>query len=185
MMQFLLDWTHNLTQSMDSSSRFPTPIPNGLFCTPLGPIWNQSRFPMSVAGLQQNPSEFPHSFAHKKWTLGFKRDSRSCKTPLDLAPESVREMAMPQLFGRTKNVAKRSKKYLEEALYERLFKEGSSELSVRQQLNQFLKSSKRVYKWEVGDTINKLRDRKRYYPALKVPYPNLVSCVFSLSLLQI
>ncbi|KAF2286707.1 hypothetical protein GH714_023832 [Hevea brasiliensis] len=36
---------------------------------------------------------------------------------------------MPQLFGRTKNVSKRSKKYLEEALYFRLFKEGSSELS--------------------------------------------------------
>ncbi|KDP26635.1 hypothetical protein JCGZ_17793 [Jatropha curcas] len=77
-------------------------------------------------------------------------------------------MAMPQLFGRTKNVTKRSKKYLEEALYVRLFKEGSSEVSVRQQLNEFLKSSKRVYKWEVGDTIKKLRDRNLYYPALKL-----------------
>ncbi|KAJ0095376.1 hypothetical protein Patl1_16073 [Pistacia atlantica] len=77
-------------------------------------------------------------------------------------------MAMLQQYGRTKNVTKRSKKYLEEALYKRLFKEGSSEVSVRQQLNQFLKSSKRVYKWEVGDTIKKLRDRKLYYPALKL-----------------
>ncbi|EEF34462.1 pentatricopeptide repeat-containing protein At1g60770 [Ricinus communis] len=77
-------------------------------------------------------------------------------------------MAMPQLFGRTKNVAKRSKKYLEEALYFRLFKEGSSEVKVREQLNQFLKSSKRVYKWEVGDTLKKLRSRGLYYPALKL-----------------
>ncbi|XP_044491104.1 pentatricopeptide repeat-containing protein At1g60770-like [Mangifera indica] len=77
-------------------------------------------------------------------------------------------MAMLQRCGRTKSIAKRSSKYLEEALYNRLFKDGSSEVSVRQQLNQFLKSSKRVYKWEVGDTIKKLRDRKLYYPALKL-----------------
>ncbi|XP_050207030.1 pentatricopeptide repeat-containing protein At1g60770 [Mercurialis annua] len=77
-------------------------------------------------------------------------------------------MAMPQLFGRTKNVAKRSKKYVEEALYYRLFKEGSSEVRVKEQLNQFLKSSKRVYKWEVGDTLKKLRDRGLYYPAVKL-----------------
>ncbi|KAL6351511.1 hypothetical protein AAG906_040865 [Vitis piasezkii] len=76
-------------------------------------------------------------------------------------------MAMPQL-SRTKNIAKRSKKHLEEALYDRLFKDGSSEVSVRQQLNHFLKSSKRVFKWEVGDTVKKLRDRKRFYPALKL-----------------
>lgn len=77
-------------------------------------------------------------------------------------------MAMPQRFGRTKNIAKRSKKHLEEALYDRLFKKGSSDVSVRQQLNQFLKSKKRVFKWEVGDTLKKLRDRKLYYPALKL-----------------
>lgn len=71
-------------------------------------------------------------------------------------------------FGRTKSVAKRSKKYLEEALYTKLFREGSEESSVRHELNQFLKSRKRVYKWEVGDTLKKLRDRKLYYPALKV-----------------
>ncbi|GMI75015.1 Ribosomal Pentatricopeptide Repeat Protein 4 [Hibiscus trionum] len=77
-------------------------------------------------------------------------------------------MAMMQQLGRTKNVTKRSNKYLEEALYHRLFKEGSSEISVRRQLNQFFKSSKRVYKWEVDDTLKKLRDRKLYYPALKL-----------------
>ncbi|KAG6573719.1 Pentatricopeptide repeat-containing protein [Cucurbita argyrosperma subsp. argyrosperma] len=72
-------------------------------------------------------------------------------------------------LSRTKNVAKRStKKYLEEPLYVRLFKDGSSEKSVRLQLNVFLKSRKRVFKWEVGDTLKKLRDRKLYYPALKL-----------------
>ncbi|PKI48104.1 hypothetical protein CRG98_031509 [Punica granatum] len=73
-----------------------------------------------------------------------------------------------QPLGRTKNIARRSKKYLEEALFHRLFKEGTSEVSVRQNLNQFLKSSKRVYKWEVGDTLRKLRERGLYYPALKL-----------------
>lgn len=77
-------------------------------------------------------------------------------------------MAMMQRYGRTKSVVKRSKKYLEEALYRRLFKEGGSEVSVRQQLNQFIKSGKRVYKWEVGDTLKKLRSRKLYSPALKL-----------------
>ncbi|XP_038705158.1 pentatricopeptide repeat-containing protein At1g60770-like [Tripterygium wilfordii] len=76
-----------------------------------------------------------------------------------------------QQFGRTKSVAKRSKKYLEEALYVRLYKDGSSELSVRQQLNQFIKSNKRVYKWEVGDTLKKLRHRELYYPAFKIHLP--------------
>ncbi|XP_015870254.3 large ribosomal subunit protein mL101 (rPPR4) [Ziziphus jujuba] len=76
-------------------------------------------------------------------------------------------MALQQ-FGRSKSVTKRSKKYLEEALYKRLFKDGSSEVTVRHQLNQFIKSRKRVYKWEVGDTLKKLRDRKLYYPALKL-----------------
>lgn len=76
-------------------------------------------------------------------------------------------MALRQ-FRHSKSVTKRSKKYLEEALYKRLFREGSSEVSVRQQLNQFLKSSKRVYKWEVGYTLRKLRKHKRFYPSLKV-----------------
>lgn len=77
-------------------------------------------------------------------------------------------MALRQ-FSRTKNVAKRStKKYLDEALYVKLFKDGGSEKSVRQQLNGFFKSHKRVFKWEVGDTLKKLRERKLYKPALKV-----------------
>ncbi|KAK9934606.1 hypothetical protein M0R45_021743 [Rubus argutus] len=76
-------------------------------------------------------------------------------------------MALQQ-FGRTKSVTKRSSKYAEEALYVWLFKDGGSEVSVRQKLNEFIKSRKRVYKWEVGDTLKKLRERKLYYPALKL-----------------
>ncbi|BFG16363.1 hypothetical protein CerSpe_026370 [Prunus speciosa] len=76
-------------------------------------------------------------------------------------------MALQQ-FGRTKSVTKRSTKYVEQALYLRLFKDGGSEVSVRQQLNEVLKSRKRVYKWEVGETLKKLRERKLYYPALKL-----------------
>ncbi|KAK9707409.1 hypothetical protein RND81_07G195800 [Saponaria officinalis] len=77
-------------------------------------------------------------------------------------------MATITLKGRTRNIANRSKKYLEEALYHRLFKQGGEEITVRHQLNLFLKSKKRVFKWEVGDTIKKLRDRKHYYAALKL-----------------
>lgn len=79
-------------------------------------------------------------------------------------------MALPlRKFKPSKDLAKRStEKYLEEALYIRLFKDGGSEKSVRLQLNKFIKSRKRVFKWEVGDTLKKLRDRKLYYPALKV-----------------
>lgn len=77
-------------------------------------------------------------------------------------------MATITLKGRTKNIANRSKKYLEEALYYKLFKEGGDEVTVRHQLNLFLKSRKRVFKWEVGDTIKKLRDRKHYFAALKL-----------------
>ncbi|XP_062110383.1 large ribosomal subunit protein mL101 (rPPR4)-like [Humulus lupulus] len=73
-----------------------------------------------------------------------------------------------QLLGRSRSVTKRSTKYLDEALYKRLFKDGSSEVSVRQQLNQFLKSRKRVFKWEVDDTLKKLRKRKLYSPATKL-----------------
>ncbi|KAF5746575.1 pentatricopeptide repeat-containing protein [Tripterygium wilfordii] len=86
-----------------------------------------------------------------------------------------------QQFGRTKSVAKRSKKYLEEALYVRLYKDGSSELSVRQQLNQFIKSNKRVYKWEVGDTLKKLRHRELYYPAFKIHLPKFPLFVKAIS----
>ncbi|XP_057419417.1 pentatricopeptide repeat-containing protein At1g60770 [Lotus japonicus] len=77
-------------------------------------------------------------------------------------------MSVMQRFGRSKSVVKRSKKYLDETLYLKLFKDGGSDLNVRQQLNQFIKSGKRVYKWEVGDTLKKLRQRKLYVPALKL-----------------
>ncbi|KAL0856832.1 hypothetical protein Bca101_061986 [Brassica carinata] len=66
-------------------------------------------------------------------------------------------MALRHL-SRPRDIVKRStKKYLDEPLYHRLFKDGGSEISVRQQLNLFLKGTKHVFKWEVGDTIKKLR----------------------------
>ncbi|CAL9064020.1 large ribosomal subunit protein mL101 (rPPR4)-like [Musa acuminata AAA Group] len=68
----------------------------------------------------------------------------------------------------TKLVAKRSSKYLEEPLYKRLFREGTKPQSVRQQLEEFLKSRKRVYKWEVDVSIRRLRGQKRFHPALKL-----------------
>lgn len=77
-------------------------------------------------------------------------------------------MASISLKGRTKNIANRSKRYLDGALYRRLFDEGGDEVSVRHQLNEFLSSRKKVYKWEVGDTIKKLRQRKHYFAALKL-----------------
>ncbi|RDX79551.1 Pentatricopeptide repeat-containing protein [Mucuna pruriens] len=77
-------------------------------------------------------------------------------------------MSLMQRHGRSKSVLKRSKKYLEEALYVKLFKDGGSQLSVRQNLNSFITSGKRVYKWEVGDTLKKLRHRNLYQPALKL-----------------
>ncbi|XP_078428430.1 tetratricopeptide repeat (TPR)-like superfamily protein [Wolffia australiana] len=69
---------------------------------------------------------------------------------------------------RAKEIAGRSSKYLEEALYRRLFKEGSSEASVRKELATFLKSRKRVFKWEVGLSLRKLRSRGRHRAALKL-----------------
>ncbi|KAF3505016.1 hypothetical protein F2Q69_00041172 [Brassica cretica] len=79
-------------------------------------------------------------------------------------------MALRHL-SRPRDIVKRStKKYLDELLYHRLFKDGGSEVSVRQHLNQFLKGTKHVFKWEVGDTIKKLRSRGLYYPALKVSH---------------
>ncbi|KAK9104403.1 hypothetical protein Scep_021247 [Stephania cephalantha] len=77
-------------------------------------------------------------------------------------------MAQAFNFSRTKNIANRSKKYVEEALYKRLLRDGSSETSVRREVNGFLKSHKRAYKWEVGLSVKKLRERKRYFPALKL-----------------
>ncbi|KAI3976252.1 hypothetical protein MKX01_021794 [Papaver californicum] len=71
-------------------------------------------------------------------------------------------------FGRMEDIANRSNKYLEEALFRGLFQKGSEERSVRTELNQFLKSRKRVFKWEVGNTVKELRHRKLYGPALKL-----------------
>lgn len=74
-----------------------------------------------------------------------------------------------QRFGKTKSLTKRStKKYLEEALYRNLFKNGGSDVTVRQNVNQFIKSRKKAYKWEVDHTLKILRNRKCYAPALKV-----------------
>ncbi|XP_009788488.1 large ribosomal subunit protein mL101 (rPPR4)-like [Nicotiana tabacum] len=70
---------------------------------------------------------------------------------------------------KTKNIGKRAtKKYLEDALYKNLFKEGGEENHVRKNLNQFLKSHKSAYKWEVGKSLKVLRQRKLYTPALKL-----------------
>ncbi|XP_071716696.1 large ribosomal subunit protein mL101 (rPPR4) [Rutidosis leptorrhynchoides] len=74
-----------------------------------------------------------------------------------------------QRFGKTKSLTKRStKKYLEEALYRRLLKDGGSDVNVKQNLNQFIKSRKKAYKWEVDHTLKILRNRKHYAPALKL-----------------
>nr|GMC50110.1 pentatricopeptide repeat-containing protein At1g60770 [Ipomoea batatas] len=71
--------------------------------------------------------------------------------------------------SKTKNIGKRStKKYLEEALYRKLVKEGGRENSVGKNLNEFLKSHKSAYKWEVGRSVKLLRQRKLYSPAIKL-----------------
>lgn len=68
-----------------------------------------------------------------------------------------------------KTIEERSKKkYLEEALYRNLLKDGCDENSVRVNLNAFLKSHKCAYKWEVGVCLKLLRERKLYGPAVKV-----------------
>lgn len=74
-----------------------------------------------------------------------------------------------QQFAKQKSIVKRSsKKYLEEALYRQLFKDGGEERKVREKLNVFLKSRKSAYKWEVDHTLKLLRSRKLYGPALKL-----------------
>ncbi|PIN03363.1 hypothetical protein CDL12_24114 [Handroanthus impetiginosus] len=74
-----------------------------------------------------------------------------------------------QQFAKKKSIVNRSsKKYLEEALYKKLFKDGGEEHRVRENLNEFLKSGKSAYKWEVGQTLKILRSRKLYGPALKL-----------------
>ncbi|GJY35502.1 pentatricopeptide repeat-containing protein [Tanacetum coccineum] len=76
---------------------------------------------------------------------------------------------MIQRFGKTKSITKRSaKKYVEEALYRKVFKNGGEEVNVRRNLNQFVKSRKLAYKWEVDHTLKLLRNRKHFAPALKL-----------------
>lgn len=67
-----------------------------------------------------------------------------------------------------KTIAGRSSKYLEEGLYKRIFRSGSTPVAVRAAVDQFLKSRKRVYKWEVDATVKLLRERGRFRPALKL-----------------
>ncbi|BBG94047.1 Tetratricopeptide repeat-like superfamily protein, partial [Prunus dulcis] len=120
---------------------------------------NDSRERNSTA---QNCSYLAHT-----WKAQITQNPSLSLSSLSQNPNFRGPMALQQ-FGRTKSVTKRSTKYVEQALYLRLFKDGGSDVSVRQQLNEVLKSRKRVYKWEVGDTLKKLRERKLYYPALKL-----------------
>jgi hypothetical protein len=70
---------------------------------------------------------------------------------------------------RVKDVARRStKKYVEEALYRRLFRKGSTPQAVREELDGFLDSRKRAFKWEVGVCVRRMRRNALYRPALKV-----------------
>ncbi|GAA0163707.1 hypothetical protein LIER_19506 [Lithospermum erythrorhizon] len=74
-----------------------------------------------------------------------------------------------QQFVKKKTILSRStKRYVEGGLYKKLLKEGGEENKVRHQLNEFLKSHKKAYKWEVGHTLKLLRQRKLYSPALKL-----------------
>ncbi|GJN29777.1 hypothetical protein PR202_gb18029 [Eleusine coracana subsp. coracana] len=69
---------------------------------------------------------------------------------------------------RVKDVARRStKKYVEEALYQRLFRKGSAPQAVREEVDGFLDSRKRAFKWEVGVCVRRMRRQELYRPALK------------------
>ena len=70
---------------------------------------------------------------------------------------------------RAKDLAKRStKKYVEEALYRRLFRRGSTPQAVREEVDVFVDSRKLAFKWEVGVCVRRLRRQELYRPALKV-----------------
>uniref|UniRef100_A0ACD6A4K6 Uncharacterized protein n=1 Tax=Avena sativa TaxID=4498 RepID=A0ACD6A4K6_AVESA len=70
---------------------------------------------------------------------------------------------------RLKDLAKRStKKYVEEALYKRLFRQGPKPQAVRREVDGFLDSRKLAFKWEVGVCVRRLRRHKLYRPALKL-----------------
>lgn len=76
-----------------------------------------------------------------------------------------------QQFAKKKTLLKRStKKYLDEALYKKLLSDGGEERQVRAKVNEFLKSRKSAYKWEVGRTVKILRGRKLYGAAAKVTH---------------
>ncbi|KAM3206828.1 hypothetical protein ACQJBY_062162 [Aegilops geniculata] len=69
---------------------------------------------------------------------------------------------------RAKDLARRSpKKYVEEALYRRLFRRGSTPQAVREEVDGFLGSRKRAFKWEVAVCVRRLRRQELYRPALK------------------
>jgi len=131
-------------------------------------IWPESSF-STILGLKRaSPIFFSCWCVGAVRVLGLVSLSANISDLWNQRVTAICEMSMMQRYGRNKSVVKRSKKYLEEALYVKLFKDGGSQLSVRQSLNNFIKTGKRVYKWEVGDTLKKLRDRKLYQPALKV-----------------
>ncbi|NP_001168600.1 Pentatricopeptide repeat-containing protein At1g60770 [Zea mays] len=70
---------------------------------------------------------------------------------------------------RMKDVARRStKKYVEEALYRRLFRKGSTPQAVREEVDGFLDSRKRAFKWEVGVCVRRMRRNALYRPSLKL-----------------
>ncbi|EPS60636.1 hypothetical protein M569_14165, partial [Genlisea aurea] len=80
-----------------------------------------------------------------------------------MASSFMRQFAKKKVIGR-----RSSKKYLTEALYKNLLKDGGEDRNVRKNLNLFIKSRKSAYKWEVGRTLQILRRRKLYGPALKL-----------------
>jgi hypothetical protein len=74
-----------------------------------------------------------------------------------------------EMATRMKDVARRStKKYVEEALYRLLFRQGSTPQVVREEVDGFLDSRKRAFKWGVGVCIRRMRRQELYRPALKV-----------------
>lgn len=88
-----------------------------------------------------------------------------------------------EMATRVKDVARRSsKKYVDEALYRRLFRRGSTPQAVREEVDGFLDSRKRAFKWEVGVCVRRLRKQALYRPALKVrPRSVRHSCVVARS----
>lgn len=157
--------------------------------------YNQAIRNMGLYVLSQ-PNSFPLLRIPQKLLLPGPKDGLTNRVPLlrsltrtDQRSASSKTSTKPlrpctqleseiEMGTKTKEIAKRSSKYLEEALYKRLFRSGISPQSVRSELETFLKSRKRVFKWEVGVTVRKLRDHKRFKTALKVNF-------FSLNLIPV